>query len=122
MRRRAGFTIVELLVAMALIVFIMAILAEAFVEGLKTFSKIKAVGDMNSRLRMTQTMMRDDLASDHFPGKRRLSDPTFWQQGPPPEGFFRVWHNTGINTGGTYYNEGFADGVPSYYATDHWLQ
>src|SRR5262245_61577955 len=51
MRRRSGFTIVELLVAMALILFIMAILSEAFVAGLKSVRDLKAVADMAERLR-----------------------------------------------------------------------
>jgi len=128
MRRRAAFTIVELLVSMALIIFIMAILAEAFVEGLKTFRNMKALGDLNARLRTAQSMMRDDLSSDHFEGKRRLSDPYFWTIGPPREGYFRVWHGSLIAPAGPnvpFYNEdpaGTADRVPSYYATDHVLQ
>jgi type II secretory pathway pseudopilin PulG len=132
MRRRTAFTIIELLVSMALIVFIMAILAEAFVEGLKTFRNMKAIGDLNARLRMAQSMLRDDLSKDHFEGKRRLSDPYFWTFGPPKEGFFRVWHGSqlyvptppAVITPGVapFYIEGTADGIPSYYATDHSLQ
>src|SRR5260370_10346741 len=123
MRRRTAFTIIELLVAMALIVFIMAILAEAFVEGLKTFRKMKAVGDLNARLRMAQSMVRDDSSKDHFEGKRRLSDPYFWTFGPPKEGYFRVWHGSQLGVQGQpFYIEGNPDGIPSYYATDHSLQ
>jgi hypothetical protein len=124
MRRRSAFTLVELLVSMALIIFIMAILAEAFVEGLKTFRNMKAVGDMNARLRTAEQMMRDDLSADHFEGKRRLSEPYFWTIGPPREGFFRLWHGSLIATPGpgAFYNEGTVDGVPSYYAIDHVLQ
>jgi hypothetical protein len=117
---------------MALIVFIMAILAEAFVEGLKTFRNMKAIGDLNARLRMVQSMLRDDLSKDQFEGKRRLSDPYFWTFGPPKEGFFRVWHGSqlyvpnppGVIPPGVapFYNEGSPDGIPSYYATDHSLQ
>jgi len=127
MRRRTAFTIIELLVSMALIVFIMAILAEAFVEGLKTFRNMKAIGDLNARLRMVQSMLRDDLSKDHFEGKRRLSDPYFWTSGPPKEGFFRVWHGSQLGVQGQpFYIEGglggSPDGIPSYYATDHALQ
>ncbi len=121
MRRRAGFTITELLVSMALIVFIMAILAEAFVEGLKTFRNMKAIGDLNSRLRMVSSMLRDDLINDHFEGKRRLSDPGFWNYGPPQEGYFRVWHGSTFPSA-TFFTEGNADGIESYNATDHYLQ
>jgi prepilin-type N-terminal cleavage/methylation domain-containing protein len=94
MRRRQGFTLVELLVAVALIVFIMAILSEAFVAASKTFRDLKAAGDMADQLRSATIIMRRYLAADHFEGGRHLSDPNFWAAGPPKEGFFRVWHGT----------------------------
>src|SRR5262249_26369099 len=115
MRRRA-FTITELLVAMALIVFIMYILSEAFDAGLGTFRRLKALGDMNDRLRTASTTIRRLLAADHFEGKKRLSDPTFWQDGPPREGFFRVYN------GDPGFDEGFdQDGIHSYRSTTHAL-
>jgi type II secretory pathway pseudopilin PulG len=120
MRRRTAFTIIELLVSMALIVFIMAILAEAFVEGLKTFRTMKAIGDMNARLRTVENMLRDDLIADHFQGKLRLSDPSFWLRGPVQEGYLRVWHGSPLGSA-NYYSEGNADGIESYYATDHYM-
>ncbi len=96
MRRRSGFTITELLVAMALIVFVMSILATAFSEGMKTFRAFKGIGDMNQRLRTASSLLRDDLQNPHFEGDRRLSDANFWtigppreEFGPPREGFFR---------------------------------
>src|SRR5689334_10440714 len=89
-RRPHGFTIVELLVAMALIIFIMYILAEAFSAGASAFRSLKAIGDMNERLRVASTTLRRLLAADHFEGKKRLSDPSFWKDGPPREGFFRL--------------------------------
>src|SRR5262249_25133235 len=98
MRRRSGFTIVELLVAMALIVFIMAILAEAFSAGLGAFRRLKAIGDMNERLRMASTIIRRYLAADHFEGKKRLSDRDFWVNGPPNEGFIRIWQGSQAQT------------------------
>src|SRR2546430_16733350 len=91
MRRRSGFTIVELMVAMALIMFIMAILSEAFVAGLKSFRDLKATADQAERLRAVSTILRHELGSDHFDGRRRLSSPDFWSNGPPKEGFFRVY-------------------------------
>src|SRR5262245_54057590 len=50
MRRRQGFTLVEMMVALALTVFIMVILSEAFVTGLETFRQLKAIGDMEESL------------------------------------------------------------------------
>jgi type II secretory pathway pseudopilin PulG len=126
MRRRQAFTLVEMLVAMALIIFIMTILSEAFVQGLETFRQLKAIGDMQERLRAVTTVLRRDLQSEHFDGRRRLSDPDFWNQGPPREGFFRIWQGLApglpppLNTGRI--NEGTdADGLPSFRANDHAL-
>src|SRR5262245_29548405 len=116
MRRRSGFTIVELLVAMALIIFIMAILAEAFSAGLGTFRRLKAIGDMNERLRIASSIIRRSLAADHFEGKKRLSDRDFWKDGPPREGFFRLYQGSAGTQEGTD-----IDGNASYRATDHGL-
>ena len=90
---RRGFTLVELMVSMALIIFIMYILAEAFAAGSQVFRRLKAIGDMNARLRTTSTTLRRLLAADHFEGKKRLSDPGFWTDGPPQQGFFRIWQD-----------------------------
>ena len=97
MRRRQAFTITELLVAMALIVFIMYILAEAFAAGSGAFRNLKAIGDMNERLRTTSNLLRKYLSADHFNGRARMSDPNFWQNGPPQEGFFRIWQDFNPN-------------------------
>lgn len=48
---RRGFTLIELLYAMALIVFVMAILSQAFVAGLESFRRLKGIGDLNEGLR-----------------------------------------------------------------------
>jgi prepilin-type N-terminal cleavage/methylation domain-containing protein len=130
-RRRSAFTLVEMLVAMALIVFIMSILSEAFVTGLKTFRDLKAVGDMDQHLRTVTMLLRDDLSQDHFTGKLRLSDPNFWNYAPPREGYFRITQRsslvspiaaTGIPAAGGYFLEGTdGDGVGSYVASDQVL-
>jgi type II secretory pathway pseudopilin PulG len=95
---RRAFTIVELLVAMALIVLIMAVMAEAFRAGLEAFRQLKAIGDMQERLRTATTVMRRDLQARHFEGDRKLSDDDlFWLPptqggigGRPTQGFFRI--------------------------------
>ena len=51
MRSRAGFTLIELMVAMALTVFIMVILSQAFILSLDTFSGMKGIGDMQQIFR-----------------------------------------------------------------------
>jgi type II secretory pathway pseudopilin PulG len=112
MRRRQGFTIVELLVALALIIFIMAIVSEAFVNAMKSFRDFKAAGDMAVRLRSVMTQLRRDLTADHFTGKRRVSDPNFWQQGPPEDGFLRLWQRSPSILEGRD-----RDGLPSYRST-----
>lgn len=66
MHRRSGFTITEMLVSMALIMFIMVILSEAFVAALESFRQLKAVGDMETNLRTAATILRRDLQADHF--------------------------------------------------------
>lgn len=94
MRRRSAFTLVEMLVSLALTVFIMVILAEAFKTGLETFRQLKAIGDMDQNLRAAATIIRRDLKADHFEGMRRLSDTSFFapslERGPPEMGFFRI--------------------------------
>jgi prepilin-type N-terminal cleavage/methylation domain-containing protein len=133
--RRQGFTLVEMMVSLTLVLFIMVILSQAFQAGLESFRLLKGVGDMEERLRSVATILRRDLAADHFEGKRRISDDSFWTVGPPREGFFRVWH-------GTFYVNPLnppppavlprtdwrnlieardGDGVPTTRATDHML-
>jgi prepilin-type N-terminal cleavage/methylation domain-containing protein len=60
-KTRRGFTITELLVAMALIVLIMSILSQAFVEGLETFRHLKGIGDLQERLRTAAIDLREDV-------------------------------------------------------------
>jgi len=48
--KQSGFTIVELLVAMALIVFIMTVLDQAFSAGVRAFRELEAVGDLDEEL------------------------------------------------------------------------
>src|SRR5262245_41908564 len=124
MRRRGGFTLVELLVAMALIVFMMLILSEAFSIGLESFRRLKAIGDMNARMRTAAIVLQRDLQADHFEGRRRVSDPNFWLLGPPSQGFFRIYHGSRpANTANApYFDEGTdADGIGSRRAVDHIL-
>src|SRR5262245_25792250 len=124
MRRRNAFTLTELLVVMALLVFIMYVLAEAFGAASSAFRNLKAIGDMNEKLRTASHTLRRLLQADHFEDKRRLSDIDFWKEGPPRAGFFRVIHGSPPSNaaGSTYYAEG-ADlkGNPSYRAVDHSL-
>jgi prepilin-type N-terminal cleavage/methylation domain-containing protein len=112
MRRRQGFTLIELMVSVALIVLVLAVLAEAFAVGLDSFGKLKAVGDMTDRLRGAAHQIRKDLASDHFEGSWRLSDANFGNPNArrPACGFFQ------IKQFGPSLPEGQCDGVQSYRA------
>jgi len=105
-----------MLVAIALVIFVMLLLTQAFVAGLGVFQELKAVGDMEDRLRMAATLLKRDLAADHWEGRKRLSDPTFFVQGPPQTGFLRIWQGSAATLEGTD-----GDGLPSYVATDHLL-
>jgi hypothetical protein len=93
---RKGLTLVEMLVALALTIFMMAILSEAFVTGLKAFRRLKAVADMDSQLRTAAIILRRDLQADHFDGNRRLSSYLLGTQLPdglydrPQQGFFCI--------------------------------
>ena len=91
---------VEILVSLALTIFILSILAQAFVLGSDTFRTLKVVGDLNDSGCSTAAydIVRSDLAADHFEGKRRLSDTKFWNDGPPVQGYFVVWRDTNANT------------------------
>jgi prepilin-type N-terminal cleavage/methylation domain-containing protein len=92
--RRQGFTLVEMMVSLALVLFIMVILSQAFQAGLESFRLLKGIGDLEDNLRSVATILRRDLAADHFEGKRQISDESFWTVGPPREGFFRIWHGS----------------------------
>lgn len=114
---RVGFTLIELMVALAVTMFLMIILTQCFVLSLETFSGMKGLGDMQQNLRSASTILASDLAEDHFEGKRRLSDPTIFNSAYPIQaGYFAV------KQGSASVNEGF-DGylIPSYRASNHVL-
>src|SRR5215469_16475457 len=112
--RRQAFTLVEMLVSLALVLFIMVILSQALSIGLETFRQLKATGELDEKLRMASTILRQDLQLDHFEGKRRLSDSSFWIQGPPREGFFHI-----EQLGKSQLEGRDGDLIPSWIATNH---
>jgi prepilin-type N-terminal cleavage/methylation domain-containing protein len=128
MRRRSGFTLVEVLVSMALIIFIMTILSEAFAKGTEVFRQLKALGDLQERMRTAANLIRRDLACDHFDGGRKLSDSNFWLNGPPQQGFLRIWQGSPLQTAAVTANMGYVQegtdpsGIPTNRAVDHALQ
>lgn len=111
----SGFTLVELLVSMALMMFIMVILVEAFSAGMDTFQNLRALGDLQEQLRSVSQLLQSDLAQPHFEGNRRCSDSNFWSE-PRREGFFRIVQLSAPKTTGssTMYVEE-ADNTPPNY-------
>jgi prepilin-type N-terminal cleavage/methylation domain-containing protein len=131
--RPKGFTVIELLVAMALIVLIMAVLSEAFVAGLSAFRSLKAIGDMQERMRLGASRLKQDLSLRHFEEDRRLSDiDPLWQTpffgngdqvtrnvgGRPQQGFLRIQTprnpNNPILTTSLLLEGVDPDGIPSW--------
>ncbi len=119
MRRRQAFTLVEMLVSLALIMFIMAILSEAFVASAKTFRDLKAAADLADRLRVATNTLRRTLIANHFGAGQKLSDGSVWQlnniagatgQSPPINGFFRIYQGSPPTLEGTDSSIGTAVG------------
>lgn len=88
--KRQGFTLVELLVSMAIIIFMLSIMSQAFVIATTCMQGMKTVGELIDKVRPVMTIMQRDLAADHFDGTKKLCDPDFWEYGPPREGYFSI--------------------------------
>ena len=99
-QRRPAFTIIELMVALALVLFIMSIIAQVFGDASEAFRSQRAKAELSEKLRFLTQSIRADLRSRHFERGRRLSDPNFWQEGPPKSGYFRL-EQQGFQTGST---------------------
>lgn len=101
---RQGFTLVEVMVAAAVSVIIMAILSTVFQTGIDTLRDMRSVGHLQDQLRAAIEILRRDLQADHFlprdadPNSHkqisgaRLSQQLLtdkdWQ--PPVGGFFHI--------------------------------
>ena len=90
---RNAFTLVELMVAMALIILMLSIMSQAFVIATGTMQGLKEVADMQEKIRPAITLLQRDLGAYHFEGSKKLSDPEFWDNGPPKEGYFMLWQD-----------------------------
>lgn len=64
---RPGFTLVELMVAAAVCVLIMAILATCFSTGIDTLRQLRSQGDMTDQLRAAEIVIKRDLQAKRFP-------------------------------------------------------
>jgi type II secretory pathway pseudopilin PulG len=89
-RHRPAFTIIELLVALALVLFIMSIISQVFVDTSEAFRSQRAKAELSEKLRFITQTLRADLRSNHFENNRRISDDDFWDKGPPKVGYFRL--------------------------------
>ena len=77
--RNRGFTIVELLVSLALIIFIMSLVSTIFVLATKSFRDMKAAGDLAEQLRSAGQLVRSMIKANHFEGNTQPSDQDFWK-------------------------------------------
>jgi len=93
LKSRLGFTLVELLIAMALIILMLSIMSQAFVIATGTMQGLKEVADMQEKIRPAVNLLQRDLGANHFEGSKKLSDPEFWDNGPPKEGYFMLWQD-----------------------------
>jgi|GEM_PF-2989173 len=126
MRKRQAFTLVEMMVSMALVIFIMVLLSQAFVASMQSFRTLKGVGDMEEKLRTAVAIMRTDLAAQHFRPNKKISDAKFFNNGgPPDQGYLRIYQATPIvrpsavnPTPANTYEETDGDGFPSSRCTD----
>jgi hypothetical protein len=142
-RTRRGVTLVELLVAAALLMLGMWLLVWLYQQGMASFISAKAQADLTTQERTVATVMTRDLGSTFFldeDGKpnrgRRLSDqwmnPTVTAPSPylpwaPPRGgfFFARSASYGTTTyanANNVYEAADSDGFISSRSTDHFLQ
>lgn len=122
---RKGFTLVEMMVAMALTLFVMVILSQSFIAALDTFSGLKAIGDMDEGLRTAVNNLRSDLLLVYF-NKDVNGNPVRLKNlnnTAPTEGFFHIRQGSAPALAGpTYFSEGTdLDSLPSLRANDHVL-
>ena len=94
---RRGFTLVELLVSVALCIMIMAILATAFSIALDTLSLLKSIATLTKEQQAANTIMTRDFEAQHLEGPAgetvRVSDSFVATQawsGNELKGFLRV--------------------------------
>lgn len=127
-RTRHGFTLVELLVAAAMMILGMWLLTWVYQQGLESFRQARAQSDLTAQQRMVTSLLTRDLTAAHFrddstkPNNgRRLSDQRtdlVWSGGytPPTGGYFRAG-STPVDV-----VEASADGFTSSRSFNHFLQ
>ena len=121
--QRPAFTLTEMMVATALILFIMVIISTAFRSGIDTFSKLNTTGKLQEQLGNAQRIIQRDMSADHFDMTNsdglhgpRLSDQRLdrvnWT--PPTRGYFIAWqtptNNIAAISNSQLEQSGLADG------------
>jgi len=129
---RAGFTLMELLVSTALILFIMAIISQMFGSGSKIFTALRTSAQLQNNARSGITIIRKDLAQEHFAGPYYRGGPHLGDQRldlpgwrPARQGYFEI-----IQGGPSLYEPGNTavpflsdgEGLYSTRATNHVLK
>jgi len=71
----------------------LSIMSQAFVIATGVMQGLKEVADMQEKIRPAITLLQRDLGANHFEGSKKLSDPEFWDNGPPKEGYFMLWQD-----------------------------
>lgn len=88
---RKGFSLVELMIAMAIIILMLSIMSQAFVIATTVMQGLKDAAEMQLLARPVMNILQRDLSANHFEGSKKLSDPDFWDFGPPRQGYFMAW-------------------------------
>src|SRR5205814_6983667 len=125
MKNRRAFTLVEMMVSMALTIFIMVLLSQAFVAAMQTFRVLKGVGDMEEKLRTAVSIMRRDLTAQHFVPNKSISDSHFYDKNPPDQGYLRIAQGSSVTRRSpanpnpiNVFEETDGDGIPSARVVD----
>jgi hypothetical protein len=136
-RTRRGVTLVELLVAAALLMLGMWLLVWLYQQGMASFLTAKAQADLTTQERTVATVMTRDLGSPFFLGEDgkpnrgvRLSDQRMDQVmggwNPPKAGFFsarsRSFGTATYVNANNVYEAADGDGFITSRSTDHFLQ
>ena len=89
--KRSAFSLVELMIAMAIIILMLSIMSQAFVIATTVMQGLKDAAEMQMLARPVINILQRDLAAQHFEGTKKLSDADFWDNGPPRQGYFMAW-------------------------------
>jgi prepilin-type N-terminal cleavage/methylation domain-containing protein len=100
---RRGFSLVEMLVVLAITALVLSLLASAYVMELRAIRSAKGLIEMDEQLTAAERQIRYYLRLPHFEGNRRVSE--IGSSWTPSEGYFEVF-----------------DGGPSDPATSDWMR